>query len=66
MHLERIAQLKEKLPLLRAAGAADITLDVLVAYRGQCNLEFSAEEFAILASVGLPLALTCYETSEDT
>ena len=43
------------------AGGTDITIDVVVAYGNQCNLEISPECLKILGDLGLPLTISCYE-----
>jgi hypothetical protein len=58
--LEPLRTLKEKLPELRAAGATEATLYLVVAYETQCDFEFTPEELGALASVGLTLGVSCY------
>jgi hypothetical protein len=45
----------------RKAGATKIVIDIVVAYGGQCNLEMNPEFLSAVASLGIPLTLSCYE-----
>lgn len=58
--LEPLRELKAALPELRAAGATQVTLYLVVAYQGACDFGLSAEELAALADLGLPLAVSCH------
>ncbi len=58
--MEPLRALKETLPDLRAAGATEATLYLVVAYETQCNFELTPEELVALASVGLPLGVSCH------
>jgi hypothetical protein len=58
--LEPLRALKARLPDLRALGATRITLYLVVAYEGPCHFEFSPEELAELAGLGVPLAASCH------
>ncbi|WP_434385450.1 hypothetical protein [Melittangium boletus] len=53
-------ELKAALPTLRALGATEATLSLLVAYDGPCHFAFSPEELAELAALGLPLDVSCH------
>jgi hypothetical protein len=58
---ESIRFLGKNLDRFKKAGATDIVLDVVVAYGGQCNLEMSAKLLNALASLHIPLTISCYE-----
>ncbi|QRN97174.1 hypothetical protein JRI60_50930 [Archangium violaceum] len=58
--LEPLRALKERLPELRAAGATEVSLYLVVAYEKQCNFELSPEELIALSSLGLPLGVSCH------
>jgi hypothetical protein len=58
--LEPLRALKEKLPELRSAGATQATLYLVVAYEARCDFALSSEELGALASVGLPLEVSCH------
>ncbi|MBI4965357.1 MAG: hypothetical protein HY913_18920 [Desulfomonile tiedjei] len=58
---EIISFVAKNLHHFRKAGATDIQIDIVVAYGGQCNLEMSPEFLNSVASLGIPLTLSCYE-----
>ena len=58
---EAIKYLGKNLHEFKRAGATDISLDIVVAYGGQCNLEMSAALLNSLASLQIPLTISCYE-----
>lgn len=55
---------KKNLETFRRNGASSVTLDLVVFHDGQCNMEFSAQELRDIAELGLPLALSAYESPE--
>jgi len=55
-----LRELKAALPTLRALGATEATLSLLVAYEGPCHFALSPEELGELAALGLPLEVSCH------
>lgn len=53
------------LPVLRRLGASECGLHLDVRFRDQCNLEFVPEELALVATLGLPLTISCWDSSEE-
>lgn len=58
--LERLRALKARLPELRALGATEASLYLVVAHEGACHFELSPEELVELSGLGLPLAVSCH------
>jgi hypothetical protein len=58
--LEPLRELKGALPGLRALGATQVTLSLVVAWTGACHFTLSAEELAEVAALGLPLEVSCH------
>jgi len=58
--LEPLRMLREKLPELRALGATDASLFLVVAYEGQCHFVLSPEELVALSGLGVPLVVSCH------
>lgn len=50
-----------KIPLLKSTGAESIALYLEVYHDGSCLFEIPVELLSKLASVGLPLQVSCYE-----
>jgi len=55
-----LGELQAALPTLRALGATDATLSLLVTYEGPCHFGLSPEELGALAALGLPLDVSCH------
>jgi hypothetical protein len=55
----------EIVPTLRRHGATEIRLQVVVAYREQCNMEMSSTLIAALAGLGVPVVISCFDAEED-
>jgi hypothetical protein len=62
--LNTLRTLSRKLKFFRKAGANDITVDIIVAYGGQCNLEMDTEFLATVAALKVPLTISCYEDED--
>lgn len=58
--LEPLRTLKTHLPALRAAGATEVSLYLVVAYEKACDFVLPPEELVALAELGLPLAVSCH------
>ena len=58
--LEPLRGLGERLPELRALGATEASLFLVVAYEGQCHFALSPEELGALARLGVPLGVSCH------
>ena len=58
--LEPLRALAEHLPVLRGLGVTDATLSLVVAYERTCEFTLSPGELAALASLGLPLEVSCH------
>ena len=59
--LRWLTDIKKSLPLFKEWGADDISLDFIVAYKYQCNLEAEPAFFLALARLGIPGSLSCWE-----
>lgn len=44
-----------------ASGATECVLHIDVAFREQCNFEISRESLAVLAELGLPVTISCFQ-----
>lgn len=58
--LEPLRELKSALPGLRALGATQVTLSLVVAWTGDCHFSLSPGELAEIAALGLPLEVSCH------
>ncbi|OJH41454.1 hypothetical protein [Cystobacter ferrugineus] len=58
--LEPLRELKSALPSLRALGATQVTLSLVVAWTGDCHFSLSPGELAEIAALGLPLEVSCH------
>ncbi|WNG13405.1 hypothetical protein [Cystobacter fuscus] len=58
--LEPLRELKAALPGLRALGATQVTLSLVVAWTGDCHFSLSPGELAEIAALGLPLEVSCH------
>ncbi len=59
-----VASVTPMLPLMKKEGADDFHVSVAYYYDGQCNLEFNANELALLASLNCTFCLSCYEADQ--
>jgi hypothetical protein len=47
------------LETIRNAGGEDIHLDIAITYRDQCNFEISPSVLSLIASLNLPVNISC-------
>ena len=55
-----LRELEQVLPALRALGATRTTLSLLIVYDAECHFTLPVEDLAALASLGLPLEVSCH------
>jgi len=60
-----VESVKPLLPAMTKAGADDFYVSAAYYFETQCNLEFSPDELAKLASLGCTFALSCYPANES-
>jgi hypothetical protein len=58
--LEPLRELKGALPGLRALGATQVTLSLVVAWTGDCHFSLSPGELVEISALGLPLEVSCH------
>jgi len=49
----------------RGCGATNMWIDIAIGYNNQCNLELSPSFLTRVASLGIPVAITCYESDSE-
>lgn len=60
-----VVAVRPLLPLMKAAGADDFYVSGGYFHGAQCNLEFTAAELALLASLDCTFCLSCYPAEEE-
>lgn len=61
-----LGQLELHIENPRRCGATDFDLRLTICYESQCNLELSSEELSRLATLGMPLSISCYAKDHKT
>jgi hypothetical protein len=60
LFLKWLDDIGKSIPAFKQAGAENIVLEFLVAYKYTCNLEAEPDFFAALARLGLPVTMSCW------
>lgn len=61
---DAITTMEDHIDSVRKCGVEDIVLHVYAQYESQCNLEFHSDELVRIASMKIPLAISCEYLSE--
>lgn len=60
-----LLEFKDNHRKLLDCGASDIVLHICVAYKDQCNLEFSKAELKEIYESQIPMTISCWEEDEN-
>ncbi len=50
---------------IRSCGATEIHVNIVVAWKDQCNIGLSATFISKIGQLNIPVALSCYEAKEE-